>query len=99
MERQIALMGTLSPDALSRLVSRTEPNPVAAFDLRKAALAQARILADGLKGGVQSLAGQVSTARALRAEGLSGLQYLREARSNKEAPLLCLVPAGVPART
>jgi hypothetical protein len=93
MERQLALMGAVSPDILSRMVSRGEQDPVTAFDTRKVALAQARILADGLKGGVQSLAGQVSTARALRSEGISGLQYLREARSAKDGPFLCLLPS------
>lgn len=92
MERQLALMRAVSPDVLSRMVSRGENDPLAAFDTRKAAFAQAMILANGLKGSVHSLAGQVSTARAIQSEGISGLQYLREARSTQDAPFLCLLP-------
>lgn len=93
IERQLALMRAASPNVLSRMVSREKQDHVMAFDTRKAALVQARTLADGLKGGVQSLAGQVSTARSLRSEGMSGLQYLREARSMQDAPFLCLLPS------
>lgn len=90
--RQLALMRAASPDILSRLISKGEKDPAVAFEKRKAVLVQARVLSDGLKGGVQSLAGQVSTAKALRSEGIGGLQYLREARSIEDAPFLCLLP-------
>lgn len=92
IDRQLVLMGAVSPDVLSRLISRGEQDPAVAFEKRKALLVQARVLGDGLKGGVQSLAGQVSTAMALRSEGISGLRYLREARSTQDAPFLCLLP-------
>lgn len=93
MDCQMSLMGAVSPDVLSRMVSRGEPDPVLAFQIRKSALTHARILADGLKGSVQSLAGQISTARALRSEGISGLKYLQDARANKDTPFLCLLPS------
>lgn len=93
MERQISLMGTISPDVLSRMISRADQDPLTMFETRKSALAQAKILEDGLKGGVHTLVGQVSTAKALRSEGISGLQYLREAQSAKDTPFLCLLPS------
>ena len=92
IDRQLALMGIVSPDALSRLISIVDEDTITGFEKRKTVLIQARLLADGLKGGVQSLAGQVSTAKALRSEGITGLQYLREARSTQDAPFLCLLP-------
>jgi hypothetical protein len=92
IDRQLALMGAVSPETLSRLIGRGERDPVMAFEKRKAALVQARMLGDGLKGGVHSLAGQVSTAKALRSEGINGLQYLREARLAHDSTFLCLMP-------
>lgn len=83
-EGHIALLELVSPDALARLVARHDPTSHAT------ALDQAHLLSDGLRGGVESLVGQVSIARTLAATGTSGLAYLREAREEKARELLFL---------
>ena len=92
LERQLALVRAFSPDMLSRMASRGEEDHSKEIEVRRSALVKARTLADGMKGGVQSLAGQISIARALRSEGISGLKYLKDARSVKDAPFLFLLP-------
>ena len=91
LERQIALLQVLSPDILSRLVSRNEADIEAARSLRQTALGQARALADGIKGGVLAIAGQISIARTLREDGMAGIDYIRRIASEPNAPLVCLV--------
>lgn len=93
LERQIALLQSLSPDILSRLVSRSEKDLDAARALRQTALGQARLLADGIRGGVLALAGQVSIANTLRAEDMTGMEYIRRIKAEAQSPLVCLVPA------
>lgn len=83
-ESHIAQFEMVSPDALARLVARHDPASYAT------ALDQAHLLSDGLRGGVESLVGQVSIARTLAATGTSGLAYLREAREEKARELLFL---------
>jgi len=61
--------------------------------LRQTALGQARLLTDGLRGGVLALAGQVSIANTLRAEEMTGIEYIRSVKAHTEAPLVCLVLA------
>lgn len=92
LERQIALLQSLSPDILSRLVSRSEKDLEAARGLRQKALGQARLLTDGIRGGVLALAGQVSIANTLRAEETTGIDYIRQIKIEAKAPLVCLVP-------
>lgn len=84
LNEQMTLLETISPDALSRLVARGDPA------LRSQALDQARHLSDGIRGGVMALAGQISIAGMLRAEGTSGLGYLRQVREDESHPLLFL---------
>ena len=93
LERQITLLQSLSPDILSRLVSRSEKDLETARVLRQTALGQARLLTDGLRGGVLALAGQVSIANTLRAEEMTGIEYIRSVKAHTEAPLVCLVLA------
>lgn len=81
---QMALLEGLSADSLVRLVSRGEPS------LRPIALVHAEHLTDGLKGGVMTLAGQMSIANTVKAEGTRGIDYLRQLRSENKAPLLFL---------
>ena len=90
--RQIELLQSISPDILSRMVSRSEKDPIAASKLRQVALAQARTLADGIKGGVLSLAGQVSISIALQDEGTGGHDYMRAVRTESSASLAYLMP-------
>lgn len=92
LERQIALLQVLSPDILSRLVSRGEPDPETTRNLRQTALGQARALTDGIKGGVLAIAGQISIASTLREEGMTGIDYVRRIGSETNEPLVCLVP-------
>nr|WP_111301150.1 hypothetical protein [Paracoccus saliphilus] len=84
LSEQMALLEGISPDALSRLVARGDPA------LRSQALEQARHLSEGIRGGVMALAGQISIAGTLRAEGTSGLTYLRQVREDESRPLLFL---------
>ena len=91
LERQIALLELLSPDTLSRLVSRSTTDQIEAQALRLEALTQARVLTNGLKGGVLGLAGQISIAETLRIEGTSGIEYMRALSAPTEVPLLCLM--------
>lgn len=91
LERQITLLQSLSPDILSRLVSRGEKDLEVARVLRQTALSQARLLTDGIRGGVLALGGQVSIANTLRAEEMTGIDYIRSIKANTEAPLVCLV--------
>ena len=84
LNEQMALLETISPDALSRLVARGDPA------MRSQALDQARHLSDGIRGGVMALAGQISIAGTLQAEGTSGLDYLRQVREDESHPLLFL---------
>lgn len=93
LERQLALLKTLSPDSLSRLIARGETDPAKALDLRQEALGQARTLRDGIKGGVLGLAGQISIAQTLEQKGASGIDYMRDLRQPTEATLLFLEPA------
>ena len=93
LERQIALLQSLSPDILSRLVSRSEKDLEAARGLRQKALGHARLLTDGIRGGVLALAGQVSIANSLRAEETTGIDYIRQIKIEAKAPLVCLVPS------
>lgn len=81
---QIGLLDMVSPDQLARLVARHDPA------CHGKALGQAHLLSDGLRGGVESLVGQVSIVRTLAATGTSGLAYLREAREEHERELLFL---------
>lgn len=90
LDRHIEILNVLSPDILSRMVSRSETDQERAQELRKTALGQARVLTDGIKGGVLSLAGQIGIARQLQAEGMSGLDYMRKVRDTSDAPLLFL---------
>ena len=83
-EGHIALLEMVSPDALARLVARHDPT------FHTKALEQAHLLSDGLRGGVESLVGQISIARTLAATGTSGLAYLREACQERERELLFL---------
>ncbi|WP_144039031.1 hypothetical protein [Gemmobacter megaterium] len=93
IDRQIGMMRVLSPDTLSRLVSRSERDTTKARELRIIALEQSRVLRDGIKGGVLALAGQISIAETLRREGMSGTAYMRQIMEPTDEPLLCLVPA------
>lgn len=93
LEGQITLLQSLSTDILSRLVSRGEKDLEVARVLRQTALSQARLLTDGIKGGVLALAGQVSIANTLRGEEVTGIDYIRSIKANTEAPLVCLVAA------
>ncbi|WP_417808790.1 hypothetical protein [Thioclava sp.] len=98
LDRQLSLLEALSPDTLSRLVSRSTNDPEKSKVLRIEALTQARILTDGLKGGVLGLAGQVSIAQTLRLEGTSGIEYIRAVSAPTETPLLYLMtPEGMSA--
>lgn len=92
LERQMGLLQALSPDILSRLISRSEPDLDTARRLRQTALGQARTLTDGIKGGVLAVAGQISIASTLRKEGITGMDYLRRISSEIRSPLVCLVP-------
>jgi hypothetical protein len=91
---QIDLLESISPDLLSRLVARSEPDPQAAIALRAGALADSRLLSDGLIGGVRTISGQASLAAALRADGISGPDYLGQSRTAPNG-LLCLLPKSV----
>lgn len=81
---QLSLLDSVSPDQMARLVARHDPAS------HGKALEQSHRLSDGLRGGVESLVGQVSIARTLAATGTSGLAYLREARAEQEHELLFL---------
>lgn len=94
LERQMGLLQGLSPDILSRLVSRNEPDLETARSLRQTALGQARTLTDGIKGGVLAVAGQISIASTLRQEGITGIEYIRRIASETRSPLVCLVRRG-----
>lgn len=83
LQDQMALAEAVSPDALSRLAVRGG----AARDL---SLAQTAQLAQGLRGGVMTLAGQGSIARVLQAQGVEGIGYLRELREEHSRPLAFL---------
>lgn len=84
LDEQMALLEKISPDALSRLVARSDPA------LRSQALVQAQHLSDGIRGGVIALAGQISIAETLRANGANGSDYLRQVREDNSNPLLFL---------
>ena len=92
LDRQIELLQSISPDILSRMVSRNEKDPVAASALRTSALSQATTLAKGIKGGVLALASQVSIAKALQDEGTRGIEYMRAVRAETSASLVYLLP-------
>lgn len=81
---QIALLDMISPDAVSKLVARHDPTQ------RAVALERARLINEGLRGGVMAVMGQVSIARVLDANGTRGIDFLREARQEKRQPLLYL---------
>ncbi len=84
VDGQIGLLDMVSPDQFARLVARHDPAA------HREALQQAHLLSDGLRGGVESLVGQISIARTLAATGTSGLAYLREACQERERELLFL---------
>lgn len=90
---QLGLLECVVPDALARIIARSQDDPGAAAAERKAALIDATALSNGIKGGVRSIATQASLAHALRSESISGPEYLSTAQSAPSI-LLCL-----PART
>ncbi|WP_136684534.1 hypothetical protein [Falsirhodobacter xinxiangensis] len=71
LQEHMTLLEILSPDALARLVARQHGQD---------ARAQAQTLCDGIRGGVISLAGQISIASTLQGNGTRGIDYLRQAR-------------------
>lgn len=83
LQDQLALAETVSPDALSRLVVR-------GGGARDPALTQTAQLAQGLRGGVMTLAGQGSIARSLQAQSANGLAYLHALRDEPTRPLTFL---------
>ncbi|WGT51463.1 hypothetical protein [Thioclava nitratireducens] len=95
LERQMALLELLNPDAYSRLIGRSAGENEDAGTLRREALSQARLLTDGIKGGVLGLASQISIAETLQQDGISGIEYLQVASEADKSPLLCLT-AGAP---
>ncbi len=95
LERQMMLLEQLNPDAFSRLISRSAGEHEDVGVLRRQALSQARLLTDGVKGGVFGLASQVSIAETLQQDGVNGIEYLQAASEADKAPLLCLT-ANVP---
>lgn len=90
LERMTGLLQSICPDTLSRLASRGEANLNAARKRRLEALTQARILEDGLKGAVLSLAGQAGIAETLIADGISGPEYMKAALNQTDRPLAFL---------
>ncbi|MBC7137230.1 MAG: hypothetical protein H5U17_00550 [Defluviimonas sp.] len=84
LQEQMELLEMLSPDALARLVARGDGA------LRPKAVEQAQLLSDGIRGGVMALAGQISIAGTLRAEGTRGIDYMRQVRAEETRPLLFL---------
>ena len=94
-DRQFKLLEKCVPDELSRLISRSEEQPEEAQELRRKALIQAHTLHDGIKGGIRTLAGQISFAQALVCENISGNEFLNKLRKTEE-PFLFLEPANDP---